>query len=217
MSDAAKQCGIVLFPGYTGLDVIGPHEVLARTSLTCVLIAATTAPVVSDRGLRITPDHDFASAPELDVLVVPGGPGQSPGMDDPALIAFIAARAARARWVLGVCTGSLLLAQAGLLHGRPATTHWLAMEELGRLGAEPTMQRTVWSDNVLTGAGVSSGIDAALELVARMFGDDEAERVTLAIEYDPQPPFATGHPSRAKPALVDKLKSTSRFHRRREP
>lgn len=207
--------GIVMFPGFTGLDLIGPHEVLARTSLTCLLIAANVAPVRSDRGLHLVPDVDFANAPPLDVLVVPGGPGQSPGMDDPALIGFIRERAAKARWVLGVCTGTLLLAQAGVVRGRPATTHWLAMEELGRLGAEATQRRVVWSDNIITGAGVSSGIDAALELVARIFGNEEAERVQLTIEYDPQPPFGSGHPSRARPELIDLLKSTSRFHGKR--
>jgi cyclohexyl-isocyanide hydratase len=215
VSAAELTAGIVVFPGYTGLDVIGPHEVLVRTSLKVLLIAASTAPVASDRGLLLVPDVDFAHAPPLDLLVVPGGPGQTPGMDDPALIGFITARAASARWVLGVCTGSLLLAQAGVLDQRPATTHWLAMEELGRLGAVPTQRRFVWSaDNVLTGAGVSSGIDAALELVARVFGTEEAERVQLSIEYDPQPPMACGHPSRARPELVERLKSTSRFHRK---
>lgn len=216
MTTASRMtAGIVMFPGFTGLDLIGPHEVLARTSLTCLLIAANVAPVRSDRGLHLVPDVDFANAPPLDVLVVPGGPGQSPGMDDPALISFIRERAAKARWVLGVCTGTLLLAQAGVVRGRPATTHWLAMEELGRLGAEATQRRVVWSDNIITGAGVSSGIDAALELVARIFGNEEAERVQLAIEYDPQPPFGSGHPSRARPELIDLLKSTSRFHRKR--
>src|SRR6185436_5672856 len=161
MSD--MTAGFVVFPGYTGLDLVGPHEVLVRTSLRCLVVAASPEPVASDKGLRIVPDVDFAHAPDLDVLVVPGGPGQTGAMDDPGLIGFIAERAARARWVLGVCTGTLLLAQAGVLRGRPATTHWLAMEALGRLGAEPTPTRTVWSDNLLTGAGVSSGIDAAIE------------------------------------------------------
>ncbi len=214
MTTPPMTAGIVLFPGYTGLDVIGPHEVLARTSLQCLMVAASTAPVVSDRGLRLLPDVDFASAPALDILVVPGGPGQTPGMDDPALIGFLSARAGEARWILGVCTGTLLLAQAGVLRGRPATTHWLAMEELGRLGADPTERRVVWSDNVVTGAGVSSGIDAALELVARVFGDADAERIQLGIEYDPQPPFSCGHPSRARPELVESLQRTSRFHRK---
>ena len=212
---APMTAGIVLFPGYTGLDVIGPHEVLVRTSLKCLLIAAQVAPVRSDRGLHLVPDVDFANAPPLDVLVVPGGPGQSPGMDDPALIGFIRERAATARWVFGVCTGTLLLAQAGVVQGRPATTHWLAMEELGRLGAEATKRRVVWSDNVITGAGVSSGIDAGLELVGRIFGQAEAERVQLSLEYDPQPPFDSGHPSRARPELVELCKSTSRFHRKK--
>jgi cyclohexyl-isocyanide hydratase len=214
MTALTLTAGFVLFPGYTGLDVIGPHEVLARTNVKCLLIAASTTSVVSDRGLRIVPDTDFANAPELDILVIPGGPGQTPAMNDAALVGFIAERAARARWVLGVCTGTLLLAQADVLRGRPATTHWLAMEELGRLGAQPMPRRVVWSGNMLTGAGVSSGIDAALELVARVFGEDDAERITLAIEYDPTPPFSGGHPSRARPELVERLRSTSRFHRK---
>jgi cyclohexyl-isocyanide hydratase len=214
MAMSEMTAGFVVFPGYTGLDLVGPHEVLVRTSLRCFLIAASTEPVASDKGLRIVPDVDFAHAPALDILVVPGGPGQTGAMADPALVGFITERAARARWVLGVCTGALLLAQAGVLRGRPATTHWLAMDALARLGAEPTQQRTVWSDNVLTGAGVSSGIDAAIELVARVFGRDEAERVTLQIEYDPQPPFPSGHPGRARPELVEQLRRTSRFHRK---
>lgn len=212
---APMTAGIVVFPGYTGLDVIGPHEVLVRTSLKCLLIAAQVAPVRSSNGLQLVPDVDFGNAPPLDVLVVPGGPGQSSSMEDPALINFIRERAEKARWVLGVCTGTLLLAQAGVVRGRPATTHWLAMEELGRLGAEATKRRIVWSDNVLTGAGVSSGIDAGLELVGRIFGKEEAERVQLAIEYDPQPPYSSGHPSQARPELIELLKSTSRFHRKK--
>jgi putative intracellular protease/amidase len=212
---APMTAGIVLFPGFTGLDVIGPHEVLARTSLRCLLVGASTAPVVSDRGLRLIPDVDFAGAPALDVLIVPGGPGQTPAMEDAALIAFVTDRAARARWILGVCTGTLLLARVGVVRGRPATTHWLAMEELARLGATATPSRVVWSENVVTGAGVSSGIDAALALAARIFGDETAERIQLGIEYDPQPPFSCGHPSRARAELVDALRKSSRFHQGR--
>jgi putative intracellular protease/amidase len=215
MTAGPMTAGILVFPGYTGLDVIGPHEVLVRTSLKVLLIGAQVAPIKSSNGLQLVPDVDFAHAPPLDILVVPGGPGQSAGMDDPALIDFIRERAAKAKWVFGVCTGTLLLAQAGVVRGRPSTTHWLAMEELGRLGGEPTKRRVVWSDNILTGAGVSSGIDAGLELVGRIFGKAEAERIQLAIEYDPQPPTDSGHPDRARPELVELLKSTSRFHRKK--
>lgn len=215
MNEATLTVGIVLFPGFTGLDAIGPHEILVRTPVRCLFVAASLAPVQGSRGPVIVPDVEFANAPELDILVVPGGPGQTPGMDDEALIDFLRARAARAQWVLGVCTGSLLLTRAGVLTGRPATTHWLALEELARLGADARPERVVWSsDKVLTGAGVSSGIDAALELVARIFGAEEAERVQLSVEYDPAPPFSSGHPSRAHPEVVERLKSASRFHRK---
>jgi len=203
--------GLVLFPRFTGLDLVGPHEVLSRTSATCSIVAATRDPVISDRGLVVVPDATFDDAPDFDVLVVPGGPGQTPAMDDDVLIAFIRERASAARFVLGVCTGTLLLARAGILNGREATTHWLALEALEALGARAVRERVVWSDHIVTGAGVSAGIDAALELVARMYGDETSERIQLAIEYDPAPPHDVGHPDKARPALVAALRSKSRF------
>jgi cyclohexyl-isocyanide hydratase len=204
--------GIVIFPGFAGLDVVGPHEVLARTGSRMLLVAGTPEPVASTDRLMLIPDVDFDHAPPLDVLVVPGGPGQTPAMGDGALIGFIRERAAAARYVLGVCTGTLLLAQAGVVTGRPATTHWLAQQELARLGAQAVPDRVVWSDNIVTGAGVSAGIDAALALVERLYGREVCELVQLAIEYDPRPPTDAGHPSRARPELVDKLRRGSRFH-----
>lgn len=214
MNDAASTAGFVLFPGFTGLDVIGPHEILVRTPLRCLFVAASLAPVNGARGPAIVPDVEFASAPALDVLVVPGGPGLTADAIDETLVGFVRDRAARARWVLGVCTGTILLAQAGVLTGRPATTHWLAQGELARLGVLARAERVVWaSDTVLTSAGVSSGIDAALELVARVYGVEDAERIQLMVEYDPAPPFASGHPRRARPELVERLRSESRFRR----
>lgn len=209
--------GVVLFPGFTALDAVGPLEVFARTKTRCFVVAHARAPVASDRGLRILPDYEFTECPPIDALFVPGGPGQTPAMDDEALIRFLRQRSAHARWTISVCTGALLLARAGVLQGRPATTHWLAMEELGRLGAIPTRERVVFSPPVVTGAGVSAGIDLALVLVARWYGDAEAQRIQLATEYDPAPPFDCGAPDRAPAALVESLKATSRFHGRRRP
>ncbi|HEX2026997.1 MAG TPA: DJ-1/PfpI family protein [Nitriliruptorales bacterium] len=203
--------GLVLFPAVTALDLVGPYEVLARTDHHCVLVARDSTPVESDRGLRLTPDETFASCAQLEVLVVPGGPGQAAAMHDEELIAFLREQSAGARWTASVCTGALLLARAGLLAGRRATTHWLAMAELERLGARPQNQRVVWDHPYVTAAGVSAGIDLALALVCRLHGKELAQRIQLAMEYDPQPPFAAGSASTAPEPVVSYLREHSRF------
>jgi len=214
-AEQRDNLGMVLFPGFTALDLVGPLEVLSRSRTRCILVAKDAGPVESDRGLRILPDATLEACPRLDALFVPGGPGQTPAMEDQALISFIARRHAEARWTASVCTGALLLARAGVLAGRRATTHWLAMEELGRLGAIPTRARIVEDGNVITGAGVSAGIDLALALVARWQGEAAARRIQLAIEYDPQPPFDSGSPERAPDEIVQELRANSRFHGKR--
>jgi cyclohexyl-isocyanide hydratase len=205
--------GFVLYPGFTGLDLVGPHEVLARCGCRCLFVAASLEPVVSERQLRVLPDVTFADCPPLNVLVVPGGPGQTPAMRNQELIAFLARQSQKARWTVSVCTGALLLAQAGVLRGRRATTHWLAMKELQRLGAVPIKSRVVWDwdGSLVSGAGVSAGIDLALALVAMLRGPGEAQRIQLAIEYDPQPPFNAGTPDKAPAAIVEQLRASSRF------
>jgi transcriptional regulator GlxA family with amidase domain len=203
--------GFVLFPGFTGLDLVGPHEVLSRSGLRCLFVAGNLEPVTSERNVRLLPDETFATCRQVDVLVVPGGPGQTPAMENRELIGFVARQSAGARWTASVCTGALLLAQAGVLRGRPATTHWLARKELQRLGAVPRSDRVVWDGRVVTAAGVSAGIDMALALVAALRGPEEAQRIQLAIEYDPQPPFATGAPEKAPAAIVEQLRQKSRF------
>ncbi|MBD2770325.1 DJ-1/PfpI family protein [Hymenobacter sp. BT664] len=213
MHSKALNIGFVVYPGFTGLDLVGPHEVLVRANTRCYLIGKTTAPIRSDRGLQIIPDVSFDTCPALDVLVVPGGPGQTPGMEDNELISFLAQRSAQAQWVAGVCTGVLLLAQAGILKGKSATTHWLAMAELRCLDAHPVEERIVRDGRIITGAGVSAGIDMALTLVAIVFGEEEAQRIQLAMEYDPQPPYDVGTPVKAPSHIVEKLRKTSRFNR----
>jgi transcriptional regulator GlxA family with amidase domain len=205
--------GFVLFDGFTGLDLIGPHEVLARLDSRCVLVANNLEPVSSSHGLRVLPDLTFSTCAQLDVLVVPGGPGQEQAMYNEELISFVARQSAKSRWTASVCTGALLLARAGLLMQRHATTHWLAMDELHRLGAIATNKRVVWEDPVVTAAGVSAGIDMALQLASTLAGQQAAQRIQLAIEYDPEPPFDAGSPDNAPKEVVDHLRSTSRFAR----
>jgi cyclohexyl-isocyanide hydratase len=207
----ADVIGFVLFPGLTALDLVGPYEVLARTGARCLFLARDRRRVQCDRGMELTPDETFPECPPLDVLVVPGGPGQTPAMEDQELMAFLRAHSAGARWTASVCTGALLLAGAGLLTGRPATTHWLAMAELRRLGARPTQERIVWDAPFVTAAGVSAGIDLALALTARIHGDELAQRIQLAIEYDPEPPFVAGNAASAPESIVADLARHSRF------
>lgn len=217
MAEDELLVGFVLYPGFTGLDLVGPHEVLARCGCRCLFAAADLAPVESERQLRVLPDVTFAACPPLHVLVVPGGPGQTPAMRNQELIQFLARQSQQARWTVSVCTGALLLAQAGVLKGRRATTHWLAMKELERLGAVPIKSRVVWDGSLVSGAGVSAGIDLALALVAVLRGPAEAQRIQLAIEYDPQPPFDAGSPDKAPVPLVAHLRAQSRFSQDDKP
>ena len=190
--------GMVLFPGLTQLDLTGAYEVLARMPGTRVhLMASTLDPVQSEWGLTILPDVTFASAPALDVLCVPGGWGVDRHLDDEELLDFLRARGERARYVTSVCSGALLLGAAGLLRGYRATTHWLSLDLLTLLGAEAVRQRVVRDRNRVTGAGVTAGIDFGLALAAELFGPAVAQRIRLAIEYAPAPPFDSGSPDTA--------------------
>lgn len=200
--------GIVLYPRFTALDAVGPYEVLSRLpGARVVWIASTLEPVVSDRDLRIVPHATFDDAPALDVLLVPGGPGQFDVMGDERLLAFIARGAPL---ITSVCTGSLLLGAAGLLKGKRATTHWLAMDALPSVGAEPVRERIVRDGNVVTAAGVSAGIDLALVLAADLAGDEVAQAIQLGIEYDPHPPFDSGAPGKAPAAVEQRLRENAR-------
>jgi transcriptional regulator GlxA family with amidase domain len=202
--------GILIFPRFTALDAIGPYEVLARIPGARVLfVAETPAPVVTDRGATLVPDATFDSCPKLDVLLVPGGPGQLDQMENETLLAFLKRAAAAADTVASVCTGALLLARAGLLEGKRATTHWLAREALAEFGVIVVPDRVV-DDGVMSAAGVSSGIDLALALVARMHGDQLAQAIQLGIEYDPQPPFDAGSPEKAPPEITEFMRANAR-------
>lgn len=194
---------ILLFDRVTALDAVGPYEVLQRVpGAEIVFPAARPGPQRTDGALALVADASLDDVPAADVLVVPGGFGTRPLIHDEALLDWIRRVHATTTWTASVCTGSLLLAAAGLLDGLEATTHWLVKDLLASLGAVPVDRRVVEQGRLLTAAGVSSGIDLALVLAARLAGDDVAKAIQLAIEYDPDPPFDTGSPAKAGERIV---------------
>ncbi len=199
------QIAIPLYDGVTALDAIGPYEVLSR------LPGSTLTFVAEEPGLKRTDNkllelvapisiHDVGTP---DVIVVPGGPYARDIPAQQGLIDWIRAVHPHTTWTTSVCTGSLLLGEAGVLEGLEATTHWLERDTLRRYGATPSTERVVEQGKVITAAGVSSGIDMALTLAARITNDDVAQALQLAIEYDPRPPFRSGSPETAPPHVVD--------------
>ena len=205
---AQRRIGMLIFPRLTQLDMTGPYEVLARLPDTTVdLVARTLEPVPTDRGMKILPTVTYATCPPLDVLMVPGGPGQQDLMEDEAALDFLRKAAAGAKFVTSVCTGSLVLAAAGLLKGKRATCHWAAIDHLALLGAIPVREKVVVDGHIVTGAGVTSGIDFALTLAAMLEGEQVAREIQLQIEYDPAPPFNSGSPTTAAPEMVAALKA----------
>lgn len=210
--------GMLLFPNLTQLDLTGPYEVFSRLpGATVHLLWKELAPVRSDKGLVLLPTTSFATAPATyDILFVPGGPGQIELMTDDVVLSFLRAQAATARYITSVCTGSLVLAAAGLLQGKRATCHWTSIDQLPLLGAIAVAERVVRDGNIISGAGVTSGIDFALAVAAEVAGRDVAEDIQLSIEYDPAPPFAAGSPSRwPRDVVVGKLDRIRSFLDRR--
>ncbi len=207
------QIAILLFDRLTALDAIGPYEVLSRLpEARTTFVAEQPGPKRTDtQQLALHADAALEDLAQPDLIVVPGGPGQSALMDDGPLHAWLRAAAARDAWVASVCTGSLVLAAAGLLTGRRATTHWTALAELERLGAIAVQERYVFDGNLVTAAGVSAGIDMALALAARIAGEHVAQAIQLGIEYDPDPPFDSGSPATAPAAIVEALRARARF------
>ena len=207
------EIAILLFDRLTALDAIGPYEVLSRIpNATLKFVAKEVGPVRTDQGsLAVTADYSLEKVPSPDIVVVPGGPGQSALMGDKPILDWIRRAHETSKWTASVCTGSLLLGAAGLLKGLNATSHWLAYDVLRQLGAEPTEQRVVIEGKIITAAGVSAGIDMALKLVALECGETVAQAIQLGIEYDPQPPFDAGAPSKAPAEIVERLRRRSRF------
>ncbi|MFF8474077.1 DJ-1/PfpI family protein [Streptomyces sp. NPDC015414] len=207
------QIAVVLYDRFTALDAVGPYEVLSRApGAETVFVAERPGPVRTDTGaLALVADRSLGEVRAPDVVVVPGGPGQSALMEHGPLLDWLRAADATSTWTTSVCTGSLLLAAAGLLDGRRATSHWLALDQLKRHGAAPAEERVVFDGKYVTAAGVSAGIDMGLTLLGRIAGDEHAQAVQLATEYDPRPPYDAGSPHKAPARVVERLRAGSRF------
>jgi cyclohexyl-isocyanide hydratase len=202
------RIGMLLYPGLTQLDLTGPFEVLHRIpGAEVFLVWKEKGIVVADSGLGLVADTTLAACPPLDVVFVPGGFGQIALLGDEAVLSFLREQARGARWVTSVCTGALLLGAAGLLGGYQAATHWAYQELLPSFGATPVRRRVVVDRNRVTGGGVTAGIDFALRLAAEIAGEDVARAIQLGLEYDPDPPFRSGHPDVADPALVTTVRA----------
>ena len=206
--------GFVIFPDLTQLDFTGPLQVLNRMpDAKTHVVAKSLDPVPSDCGLGLVPTVSFADCPQLDLICVPGGSGVVQAMTDRTTVDFVRHQAERARYITSVCTGAFVLGMAGLLRGHRATTHWAYTDLLPRVGATVERGRVVWDGNVVTAGGVTSGIDFALRIVAMLAGEDVAQSIQLSIEYDPAPPFASGHPDHAPANVLQR--ATARFASRR--
>ncbi|MBB6171643.1 putative intracellular protease/amidase [Nocardiopsis mwathae] len=207
------RIAILLYDGIAALDAVGPYEVLTHLPDTEVVhVGRRRGEVRTGRGsLGLTVDAELGELPDPDVILVPGGPGQRDLMTDGPVHDWLRATDATSTWTTSVCTGSLVLAAAGLLQGRRATTYWLALGELPALGAVPVEERVVFDGKYVTAAGVSSGIDMALSLAGAIAGDATAREIQLAIEYDPRPPHRSGSPATAPADLVTALRERSRF------
>jgi len=203
---------IPLFDRFTALDAVGPYETLSRLpGAKVTFVAAEPGPIATDNGmLRIVAERALDDLPNPDIVVVPGGIGTRTMMNDTQLVDWVRNAHRTTDWTCSVCTGSLVLGAAGLLDGLEATTHWMAMDTLASTGARPTGARVVEQGKIITAAGVSAGIDMGLTLAAKIAGDDVAQAIQLGIEYDPQPPFDSGSPTKAPAHLVELLKAQSR-------
>jgi transcriptional regulator GlxA family with amidase domain len=199
------QVAFLLYDRFTALDWIGPHEVLNSLPDTeCVTVAEEAGPVGNESGsIEIVAAKTLDEVTSPDIVVIPGGLGTRILLEHEPLHEWIRTVHETSQWTTSVCTGSLLLAAAGLLDGAPATTHWLARDVLASLGAEPVPDRVVEHGKIITAAGVSAGIDMALRLVQKMYGDKAAQTVQLGIEYDPQPPFDSGSPEKAPEEIIE--------------
>ena len=207
MFQMTRTIGMVLFPGLTQLDLTGPYEVFSRLPATTILLlAASRAPVRTEKGLLLVPDATFAEAPPLDVLFVPGGPGIGGAMEDEGFMSFLRGQGPRVAYVTSVCTGALLLAAAGLLDGYRATTHWLSLGLLRKFDVDVAEERVVTDRNRITGGGVTAGIDFGLVLAAQWHGEETAKKIQLMMEYDPAPPFRSGSPREADLVLLKSVR-----------
>ncbi|MEE9453904.1 MAG: DJ-1/PfpI family protein [Paracoccaceae bacterium] len=211
------KIGLLLFPNLTQLDLTGPLEVFSRIPQADVsLIWKTLDPVACDTGFSLLPTLRFEDCTDLDIICVPSGPGQIELMSDNETLDFLRRVSRDCKLITSVCTGSLVLAAAGLLSGYKATSHWSSIDQLSLFGVEPIHNRVVRDRDRITGAGVTSGIDFALTVVAELLGAPLAKEILLQIEYDPEPPFSGGSPKSADPEVLQTItKKISPFITRR--
>ncbi|MFI5829895.1 DJ-1/PfpI family protein [Streptomyces sp. NPDC051578] len=205
------QIAVLLYDRFTALDAVGPFDTLGRLpGADVVFVAERPGPVRGDSGqLALVADKGLDEVTRPDIVIVPGGPHPEREMENPAVLDWLRTVDATTTWTTSVCTGSLLLAAAGLLDGRRATGHWLFLDRLSEFGAEPTGERVVFDGKYVTAAGVSAGIDMGLTLLGRVAGDDVAKTVQLMTEYDPQPPYDAGSPAKAPAELVARLRAVN--------
>ena len=188
----------VIYPDFTALDLIGPYEVISRwPDAEIHFLASSEGPVKTDLGLTVVPTDTPETLRDPDVIVVPGSGNPLPVLEDNALLDWLRAAAPGCQWTVSVCTGASLYAAAGLLEGKKTTTHWAFRDALKAFGVEVSPERVVWQGSHISGAGVSAGIDVALELTGRVYGREFAETLQLVIEYDPEPPFDAGSLTKA--------------------
>ena len=207
------KIAILVYERFTALDAIGPYEVLSRLpGAELEFVAAERGEVRTDNGmLTLIAERSIAEVPLAEIVLVPGGPGEVAARAGGPVLEWLRRVHETTTWTTSVCTGSLILAAAGVLEGKRATSHWLALGQLAALGAEPVSERVVFDGKIVTAAGVSAGIDMALELAARVAGEQVAQAIQLGVEYDPQPPFDAGSPSKAPAEIVQLLRGHSRF------
>ncbi|OUL18403.1 DJ-1/PfpI family protein [Nostoc sp. 106C] len=205
-SPAEYKIGLLIYPGMTQLDITGPQQVFSLMPNTKVYwLWKTLEPVTSSDGLTILPSTTFADSPPLDVLCVPGGPGQVEMMRDAEVLEFLQQQSQTAKYITSVCTGSLILAAAGLLQGYRAACHWAFRDQLAILGVEVVTERVVIDRNRITGGGVTAGIDFGLAIAAHLCGEQTAKIIQLLMEYNPAPPFNVGSPENAGQVLVQQV------------
>jgi putative intracellular protease/amidase len=204
---------ILIYPRFTALDAIGPYEVLSRLpDAKVTFVAEHASPQRTDTTqLAVLADATIGEIPNPDIVLVPGGPGQAALMEDGPVHEWLRTAHETSTWTTSVCTGSLILAAAGLLDGKRATSNWQAIEQLRSLGADAIEERVVFDGKLATAAGVTAGLDMALQLAARIGGDQLAQAIQLGLEYDPEPPFDAGSPHKAPAEIVEAVRAYSRF------
>jgi len=204
------RIGILIFPDIMQLDMTGPHEVFTKMPDTEVLLIwKTLDPIVAGSGMRILPDVTYATCPELNLICVPGGGGMNPLLNDPETLDFIREKSETAHFITSVCTGSLVLAAAGLLKGKRSACHWMSRDMLSEFGAIPDSSRVVIDGKFISGGGVTAGIDFGLTVAAEVFGEEVAKSIQLGIEYNPQPPFNAGSPEDAGPDIENAARTAA--------